>query len=25
VGGHPLRHIDVLREPTLVMKHGPRY
>jgi imidazolonepropionase-like amidohydrolase len=25
VGGDPLRHIDVLRDPKLVMKHGRRY
>ena len=25
VGGDPLRHIDVLRDPKLVIKHGQRY
>jgi imidazolonepropionase-like amidohydrolase len=25
VGGDPLRHIDVLREPKLVIRHGRRY
>ena len=25
VGGDPLRHIDTLREPKLVLKHGRRY
>ncbi len=25
VGGDPLRHIDVLREPKVVIKHGRRY
>jgi len=25
VRGDPLRHIDVLREPKLVIKHGRRY
>jgi imidazolonepropionase-like amidohydrolase len=25
VGGDPLRHIDVLRDPKLVIKHGHRY
>lgn len=25
VAGNPLRHIDVLREPALVIKHGRRY
>jgi imidazolonepropionase-like amidohydrolase len=25
VGGDPLRHIDVLRDPKLVIKHGRRY
>ena len=25
VGGDPLRHIDVLRDPKLVVKHGRRY
>ena len=24
-GGDPLRHIDVLRDPKLVIKHGRRY
>jgi imidazolonepropionase-like amidohydrolase len=25
VGGDPLRHIDVLREPRIVIKHGRRF
>ena len=25
VGGDPLRHIDVLRDPKLVIKHGRRH
>jgi imidazolonepropionase-like amidohydrolase len=25
VGGDPLRHIDVLRDPKLVMRHGRRF
>jgi imidazolonepropionase-like amidohydrolase len=25
VGGDPLRHIDVLRDPKVVIKHGQRY
>jgi imidazolonepropionase-like amidohydrolase len=25
VSGDPLRHIDVLRDPKLVIKHGRRY
>jgi imidazolonepropionase-like amidohydrolase len=25
VGGDPLRHINVLRDPKLVLKHGRRY
>jgi imidazolonepropionase-like amidohydrolase len=25
VGGDPLRHINVLRDPKLVVKHGQRY
>jgi len=25
VAGNPLRHIDVLREPAIVIKHGRRY
>jgi imidazolonepropionase-like amidohydrolase len=25
VGGDPLRHINVLRDPKLVIKHGRRY
>jgi imidazolonepropionase-like amidohydrolase len=25
VRGDPLRHIDVLREPKIVIKHGRRY
>ena len=25
VAGNPLRHIDVLRDPVIVVKHGRRY
>ena len=25
VAGNPLRHIDVLREPAVIIKHGRRY